>query len=435
MTTIQRVKYPYRFIQDSNQVITIDCVPPPIAEQRQLEGNFWMYQTDDDVVTKLSSALATGLRLEYPDEENQLMWNFWEAFACMDLCTAVLQSFLGNEDCQTGLSDLLTGLGFGIGGGGSDTPIDDITDTVFADLGESCNVAELYGICYALIDQMNTMVVDMLEALEVLTNPIEYATVLADNVGILGLFSSTISETVAWIQDTIAENYVGAFTTDTHEELACELFCICEEDCIVTMARLRQAYRDYFTGFLPELNAGWVAFVEDLFELTLSTDTILVAAMQLMVCEALIRGSAWFGGQYRTLEIATAMAPVLAPPEGCGCAEEQCYTVLFGTDNLDGTWSSENSGLSTPHRVQIEWSNFSIGSNEWQFGSIVSGAVNGSPAVRVWEGGAFSGTINETLSYAGALLATPIEGGAVAIISNSAFTINFAKSDASPECP
>lgn len=355
---------------------------------------------------------------------------------CMNICSDIVAGCLTNPDFNEDLFDALLPSGVGSGGGGSSLPLDAIGSYDIGGLPVDCNDADKYGACFSIVNQLNIVARDLLQIVELASNAVEAASELIEAIPVFGGLLSAVVETVDWIQEYMDEAYNAFFNVARHEELACAIFCEMD-DCTLTIDDIRTAFRTILLDQTPPSPSTpfpvFIAWMTPL--VTTLTPLQVITIVQLFVVEVLVRGSRFLGTSYRVLEIAGALSSPIAPPEGCGCVDEQCYTVLFGTDNLDGTWSSENSGLSTPHRVQIEWSNFSIGSNEWQFGTIVSGAVNGSPAVRVWEGGAFSGTINETLTYAGALLATPIEGGAVAIISNNPFTINFTKSDGSPECP
>lgn len=113
--------------------------------------------------------------------------------------------------------------------------------------GESnptCDKDVLWAQCVQVIDYMDTLIIDALEAAEAATNGLELVDILSGFPGIDELGADVIAGYAAALQDGIAENYVAAVTAEYKEAAACELFCLAVSDCVITADMIYQVFYD-----------------------------------------------------------------------------------------------------------------------------------------------------------------------------------------------
>jgi hypothetical protein len=344
----QKVKFEYRFIQ-SDQFITLDCTPPDWTVQRQLDGNFWMWQTDGEIVTKLYSALTTGLRLEYPDEEQQLLWNFWESFACMELCTAVLQSFANNVDCQQALVDLLGGLGFSPNSGGSGEVIPSIAGQNL-NMSTDCTDDGTYAVAYAMAGMLNTVAEDFLDIIQDVTSELEMTGEVLDNIPLIGSFIATAIDIASYLINEAQASYLASWTTTIQDNIACEIWQYMCDDCEITLDEIAQAYRQLLpTADIPTQFADWVQWAAWFTNVSPSSATQTVAVFHFLILTIWRMGSQFGTSTHRLLQIASQQAGTLSPPVECECGGAWGYEWDFTTTNgqLDGWLPTATGGTYT----------------------------------------------------------------------------------------
>ena len=99
----------------------------------------------------------------------------------------------------------------------------------------ACDLDILWGGIRSVIDLANDNNIDVLQVLEVVTNPYEFVQEV-----ILGIFGvelpviQSIVDWVAWVQDNILENYEAEITTAYLNEVMCDLFCLTRDSCQLT---------------------------------------------------------------------------------------------------------------------------------------------------------------------------------------------------------
>jgi hypothetical protein len=129
----------------------------------------------------------------------------------------------------------------GLNTGGSQTPGS-------FDLGygvnTECDKDILWSQCLGLIQFINRTIEDLLQKIEPLTNPVEIADVITDSP-IITVLSAGTSEIVNLAADaidyavsTLTEGYLSEYDSALEIELACLLFCACQDDCVITVDRL-----------------------------------------------------------------------------------------------------------------------------------------------------------------------------------------------------
>lgn len=163
---------------------------------------------------------------------------------CIDFCQYMIDCI---NDPESGVSDAIVS----VVGSSSYSNYRDVAQSqnnnVLADgYNPTCDLDILFGQCLQLVSYMDSVNRDILEIIEVLTNRLDMlADVIAD---ITGLDESAIDAGISWIafiQDSIAENYDAQITQVYLEEIACDLFCRARvNNCELTPTILYNCFKD-----------------------------------------------------------------------------------------------------------------------------------------------------------------------------------------------
>lgn len=185
-----------------------------------------MYLSQEQFTT-LYSAVMTGADLTYPDTNQDVEYLFLQMLMCpmSQLCAALADCLLTNEATRNALLQALAEMGNYGGIGDGEAPLSDgsLASNLLPD-GYSCTDDKAYGMALAVVEAINDATTEVLQAIEVVTNPMELAAELGDNVPGVGILSSA-GDVARWIQNTAKEEYDLAWSTVVRDELACALWC------------------------------------------------------------------------------------------------------------------------------------------------------------------------------------------------------------------
>lgn len=135
-----------------------------------------------------------------------------------------------------------------------------------------CDLDILWAQCLAIVQFTNRAITDTLEKVEVAANVVELAELIGE-IPILGWAAelsgtSLVVEAIDYFQEAIAESYSGQYTEAVEVELACQLFCICRSDCVISVDRLY----DMTAGNLGSLIPSDIGDLVDLIEIVAGID-------------------------------------------------------------------------------------------------------------------------------------------------------------------
>lgn len=321
-------------------LITQDCTTPPLTIN-PTGDNYITIRVTENELTKLLSATEQGAYLIYGDEAHQVMWSLLEGIECNLLCEAICEVCLKDPVFLQCLADALLGMGFGSGTGTiSGEPIDTIQDQVIADLGPGCTDDDRYGLCWALVDEMNEKAVDMLDVVRAIASIVELAAELSDNAGAFTFLASSTLDAAKYMFDTVVNEYETAYTTAIQEEVACNIFKELCGECQLTLQMIIDGYERAFTALIPPLqSAGFVEIATWLASLPVQVDVATVSIYQWLIAKVWTFGSDWLNSTARTIEIAVSAAAPLSPPVGCECIDPT-WTHVFDFTVDDGGWEN-----------------------------------------------------------------------------------------------
>lgn len=129
-----------------------------------------------------------------------------------------------------------------------------------------CDLNVLWAQCLAIIEQTNLAIVDVLEKVEVATNVNELAG-LIDAIPMLGFIAKAIgteavTDTINYFQEAVTEEYIAQFTEGVKIDLACQLFCLCSDDCVLSVDRLCDMLSANVIGIIPDTPSDLLDLIE-----------------------------------------------------------------------------------------------------------------------------------------------------------------------------
>ena len=235
--TTRKLSYPLSFSED-----VISDTPSDTMEYIDLSQ--WSTIDPDekvDIVINLSlneyvslaNCIDVGRDIAYGDNSIYLWWLWCRVVQSLSLCDSILacvndpnsgimQSILEQTSLQTSEQYRANGQsqsGLILGSG----------------VNPSCDLDVLWGGIRSVIDLADTNNVDVLQVIEVVTNPYEFVQEV-----VLGIFGvelpviQSIVDWIGWVQDNILENYEAEVTTEYLRVVMCDLFCLTQDSCQLT---------------------------------------------------------------------------------------------------------------------------------------------------------------------------------------------------------
>jgi len=161
--------------------------------------------------------------------------------------------------------------------GGSGNPETPVADTVLAEdllpVEYTCDNDHRYATAVGVVDAIHMATVEVFQSIELLTNHLELASEIADNMPLISVTASPL-DVVVWIQNTINEIYNAAWSEPVKDTISCEIYCLMldHNPCHLDFDMIWQVYTEDLIDILtpPPLSLDWVAWFDWLVTLTLN---------------------------------------------------------------------------------------------------------------------------------------------------------------------
>ena len=300
--------------------------------------------------TTLYSAVLTGADLSYPNTSHDVEYLFLQSVICPmnEFCVALINCLLNDPDTAAALQIILAESGLTGGVGDPTAPLsDDVLGGNLLPAGYVCTDDKAFGMALAVVDAMNEATTEVLQAIEVLTNPLELAAELGDNIPGVGVLSSA-GDVARWIQNTAKEEYDLAWSTVVRDELACLLWCEFKGDCVLSFDTVWDVYVGAANVAPPSsvLLTDWLAW---LILLPFSSALSTVATISLLGLLAMRYGGSFGEFQLGIQSMETVIN--LAQDETSSdwsivcdaCATTWCYAWSVVSGNFDD-WTGYSAG-------------------------------------------------------------------------------------------
>lgn len=174
-------------------------------------------------------------------------------------CNAIVQCVLTDSQVQNAVRGIAAAPGGSATGGVPGvlpTPAQNDTD-IAAGTNPGCDKDILWAQSLELVRYINRAMVDVLEQVEVAANAGELVNGLVNAFpGIAAAWDAIggdgVLDLIDYFQEAIAEQYNAQYTQAYEEELACEIFCQCQDDCRITADRLFSVMETRLAGYIND---------------------------------------------------------------------------------------------------------------------------------------------------------------------------------------
>jgi len=210
-----------------------------------------------------------------------------------------------------------------------------------------CDPDKIYGLCVQIVDFTDSLITDALQLIETASNAVEATIIVTDDIPILGQSLDMLD----FVLETGAELYASGFTIEKRQELICDLFCLGQSNCALSIADIADYFFNLYSSTYP-------SSVD-----TLLTQLALIASGEDMVnglfslCWAVFSaGEKWLGVQ-NVEQIAMIAASFNNDPDGDWTTLcEDCPNIIADYDHIltSGT-PIETSGLDTGKTYRIDF--------------------------------------------------------------------------------
>lgn len=337
---VKRLFYPYSYRTLIEQDSTFALVTGD--NSNIVQGcNWFILDLTPDEMLKFSSAMLAGLDLLYPDNFIELYEKFWlqpSEFpnsvpdnSCMDICDLVLNCINTDTDIQQAIANYSVGSSIN----GQTVEVQEILDDQLIANPVGCDSDHIYGMTLQLTQFVNQINEDILELF--VNAPFAMARIGDIIEAIPGVGELPFDDMFQFVEsflEDVNDAYQAAYTLSLEIEIACDLFCLAEDNgCILDY----QDARDYFYTKLALAidTTDWLSFVEDIIANNL-IGTATVYAMYLVFFQTLIYGGEILGQNFT--KVTNLVASMFNDPDSdwsinCDCDPPPDYTFDFTSAN------------------------------------------------------------------------------------------------------
>lgn len=234
-------------------------------------GAYLPFHFTNEQFTKVLSALRVGAYVMYPDEALQVLWYFLQNVEYpVDMCDIVAQALLECEDVHAALATVIA-TNDTVQGAVRDFVINDpaINDFVVDRARVSvitpeeqvtnllkpgqCNFDYIFNQTTVLVDLLDTLSLDLLQAIIVGTNPLERGQILLSALPAIGAiipFDEVLAFANELVED-VKEEYENKYDEALEDELRCGLFCAFRDACDISISDAMLFYSNKASETLP----------------------------------------------------------------------------------------------------------------------------------------------------------------------------------------
>lgn len=200
-----------------------------------------------------------------------------------EVCEVIANAIENCEDVQAALNAFAAQQGWSATTGDIDhvLPVSVRAGNLLPD-DYTCDSDHRYGMAVGLVDAIHQATLEVFEAIEVATNPLELAAEVSDNVPFWEI-AATGADIILWIQETMYDAYIAAWSTTVRDAIACELWCAMAStgDCYLSFDTIFDVYIDASFSSVPDITDGaltWLAWLWAL-PLTAALPTVKIASL------------------------------------------------------------------------------------------------------------------------------------------------------------
>lgn len=248
--------YNLRWLEDLQQGYSGggDCDAAPIYFVPKESQQLVLYEWNGEQFLKILSSIVKGAQLSYPDDWMQVVQWVLEGVDCpVEICAKVADCIENSAAVQSALADFnaqwLADKQY------QPMPDGTLNETLADGYNPTCNNDIVWAQCIGIVERCNGFVVDLLETLADEDTAAKVAGVLAGLPGIENLGLGAITDLAGLLFEVPLAAYNADYSTSYAETLACELFCLCKDDCNISIGRMFGILNARITAVVPEMQS------------------------------------------------------------------------------------------------------------------------------------------------------------------------------------
>jgi len=127
----------------------------------------------------------------------------------------------------------------------------------------TCDEDILWAQCQQLVEFIYTKTVEALDDIEVASNATEIVDVVGNSIPFVAaawdtLGADGVSDLVNYFQEAASESFDAQADSAYREDLACEIFCECRSDCVISSARISDIMAGRVSSYIASFPASLV---------------------------------------------------------------------------------------------------------------------------------------------------------------------------------
>lgn len=201
-----------------------------------------------------------------------------------DLCELVASAIRDCTNVHQELINFAAGQGWSATTGNPDVmlPVSTREENLLPD-DYQCDADHRYGMAVGIVTYIHTVTLEVFQKIEVATNPGELAAEVSDNIPFWEI-AATGADIALWIQETMHDEYVSAYSDVVRDSIACQLFCLMAASggCDMGFDTVFAVYLDPAFPDAPSVTDSALTWLQWLFDLALTENELIVKISSLM---------------------------------------------------------------------------------------------------------------------------------------------------------
>jgi len=162
----------------------------------------------------------------------------------VEICAEIINCIGTDEDTQAALNTFISNY---LANNNYESPGKPVSTTAATsglqgETNPTCDLDIVWSQSLMIVKTTDSIVRDLLEKFETLTNPIELTAAAAEAIPLVGDLVGSVPNYIAIVQQFLSENYNADYTTTPitgyEDMLSCEIFCSAKSDCNITIDRI-----------------------------------------------------------------------------------------------------------------------------------------------------------------------------------------------------
>lgn len=212
-----------------------------------------------DEYVALASTIDVGRDIAYGDNSIYIWWLWVRSLFAMDICQAVSDCIDSTPAIQQQIATYSNSSAIT-----QTTPEQqEILDTDLFGGQDPCDNDEIFGMTLQMTDLLNQISEDVLEQfVTAFAIPGRIGDIIEAIPGLGILPYDDLLQMFEKLAEQVNDSYVAAYDVQIREDIACDLFCIGQQNCTLTLEQARDYFQDKIITAVS--NSNFLSIVEDI---------------------------------------------------------------------------------------------------------------------------------------------------------------------------